>query len=150
MKHKIKKFLFIIPFLGILLYAYSANKPAEISKDGIIFFEGTWTEALKKSEAENKPIFLDVSTSWCGYCKKMKRNAFSDKEVGSYFNNTFINVAVDAEQGEGVAIAQKYNVTGYPTLIILDKNEKVILYAGGYLDTKDFLQMGKKAIEKSK
>lgn len=144
-----KKYLFIIPILGILLYAYSANAPAVISKDGIQFFEGTWNEALKKSETENKPIFLDVSTSWCGYCKKMKRNAFSDKEVGSYFNSNFINVAIDAEQGEGITIAQKFNVNSYPTLIILGKNEKVIMYAGGFLDTKDFLQMGKNAIAKT-
>ena len=143
-----KKFLLIIPAIALIIYAVAANRPATISKDGIIFFEGSWADALKKSEAEHKPIFVDVSTSWCGWCKKLKRNAFSDKEIGTFFNSNFINVAIDAEKGEGPRLAQKYGVNGFPTLLVVDKNEDVIIYSSGYMESDALMQLGKKALKK--
>ena len=143
-----KRLLFIIPILGILIYAFSSNKPAVVSKEGINFLEGTWYDALKQSSEENKLIFLDASTSWCGHCKKMKRKAFSDKTVGAYFNANFINLTIDAEKGEGIALARKYGVNSYPTLIIIDKNEKIILYTEGYMNADKLLGMGQEALKK--
>lgn len=121
-----------------------------ISNEGIQFFTGSWNDALKKSVTENKPIFLDVSTSWCGWCKKLKRTTFSDKEAGTYFNTNFINVAIDAEKGEGISIAQKYVVSSFPTLIVIDKNEKVVLHSAGYLDADGLIQFGKQALSQPK
>ena len=143
-----KKFLLIIPAIALIIYAVAANRPATISKDGISFFEGSWADALKKSEAEHKPIFVDVSTSWCGWCKKLKRNAFSDKEIGTFFNSNFINVAIDAEKGEGPRLAQKYGVNGFPTLLVVDKNEEVIIYSSSYMESDALMQLGKKALKK--
>jgi thioredoxin 1 len=85
-----------------------------------------WNEALKKSRDENKPIFLDLSASWCGYCKKLKRNTFSHSAAADYFNAKFINVEVDGENGEGLILAQKYGVSGYPSLFIIDKDGNII------------------------
>ena len=127
-----------------------ANTPTEIiSTEGIQFFQGTWDEAIQKSTSENKPIFLDVSTSWCGWCKVLKRKTFVDKEVGNYFNANFINVEIDAEQGEGKTLAQKYEVSSYPTLLVVDKNEKVLMYSSGYIEPEDLIQLGKTAINKT-
>ena len=50
----------------------------------------------------------------------LKKNTFPDKEAGDFFNENYINVAVDMEKGEGPALAQKYEVKAYPTLIITD------------------------------
>ena len=141
-----KKLFILLPILILIIYAYSVYAKTDDSPIGIKFFEGTWNEALVKSLKENKPLFLDVATSWCGYCKKMKQNVFIDKDVAMYFNKNFICIEIDAEYGEGRTIAQKYGVSSYPTLIIIDKNEKPILTTEGYLDAKDFLKMGKEAL----
>ena len=141
-----KKLFILLPFLAVIIYSYSVCAKTDDAPIGINFFEGTWSEALVKSAKENKPLFLDVATSWCGYCKKMKQNVFIDKEVATYFNKYFICIEIDAEHGEGRTIAQKYGVNSYPTLIIVDKNEKPILTTEGYLDAKDFLKMGKEAL----
>ena len=127
--------------------SFSKSKISNEEKVGIQFFEGTWEQALLIASKENKPLFLDVSTSWCGYCKKMKQNVFIDKEVGAYFNKNFINIEINAEQGEGRTIAQKYGASSYPTLIIIDKNQKPIFTTEGYIDAKDFLKMGKEALK---
>ena len=121
-----------------------------IADGGIEFFQGTWKEALEKSKQENKPIFLDISASWCGPCKKLKRNTFSDKVVGSYFNERFINVALDGEIGEGVELANQLAVRGYPSLFVVGNNGKVLSSTVGYHDPKDLLEFGESGLKKFK
>ncbi len=142
-----KKLFILLPILVVFICTYSVCAKTDDAPLGIKFFEGTLNEALAKSAKENKPLFLDVVTSWCGYCKKMKQNIFIDKEVATYFNKNFICIEIDAEHGDGRTIAKKYGVSSYPTFIIINKNEKPILTTEGYLDAKDFLKMGKEAMK---
>src|SRR5579862_9845140 len=94
--------------------------------EGIQFFTGTWSDALKEAAKENKPVFLDIFATWCGPCKALKKNTFSDKDVAQYFNANFINVELDGEVGDGKALAQQYHIPGYPSLFIMDKNGKLL------------------------
>lgn len=45
----------------------------------------TLEEAKKLSAETGKPIFVDVSAVWCGYCKKMKRNVYSEESVAKHW-----------------------------------------------------------------
>ena len=65
------------------------------SAQGIDFFHGSYEEALKKARSENKGIFVDVYTSWCGPCKKMAREVFTQAGVGDYFNTHFVCLKLD-------------------------------------------------------
>lgn len=114
---------------------------------GIIFFQGTWKEALKKSAVENKPIFLSLSTGWCGWCKKLKQNVFTDKKAGDYFNKNFINIELDGEHDEGQRLAHKFGVNEYPSLFIVDKNENQKLSSEGYHDAEDLIKLFKTGIK---
>lgn len=113
---------------------------------GINFFVGTWQQALKKSALENKLIFLSLSTSWCGWCQKLKQTTFIDARVGEYFNATFINVELDGEQEEGQRLAKKFGVTNYPSLFIVDKTETQLLSSEGYHDAGDLLKLVKTSL----
>jgi thioredoxin-related protein len=157
MKHKL---LLAVVSILILSMAYAASRKSKPetaasevkteTSEGIKFFEGTWKEVVKKAKETNKPIMVDVSTSWCGYCKKMKRFTFTDNKVAAYYNENFINIEVDAENGDGLVIAQKYQVRSYPTIIYFDKNEKVILFAEGYMQAGEFVEAGKAAYQNLK
>ncbi|MCD7963811.1 MAG: thioredoxin family protein [Rikenellaceae bacterium] len=83
-------------------------------------------EAKSQAAKEDKLIFVDIYTTWCGPCKTMSEKIFPQKEVGDYFNSNFINVKFDAERGEGIQVAKNYNVTAYPTFLILDKEGKEV------------------------
>ena len=57
---------------------------------GITFFEGTYEEALELAKSERKIILIDAYASWCGPCKVMAKNVFTQAEVGDFYNNNFI------------------------------------------------------------
>lgn len=118
---------------------------------GIKFEEGTWAEAVAKAKTENKPIFVDLYATWCGPCKVMAKNVFTDKNVGDKFNASFVNYKIDAEKGEGLTLAKKYKITGYPTFIFVDpSNEKEIYRVMGAMSPPEFTQEADKALTKVK
>jgi len=107
----------------ISLGSYHVN--AQESEDGIKFFKGTWEEVIQESIKENKPIFVDAYTVWCGPCRWMNANVFPVKEVGDFFNENYISYKFDMEKGEGPLFAKKYQINAYPTLLFLDSEGKV-------------------------
>jgi thioredoxin-related protein len=146
-----KKIYLIFPLAIILvLLAAMPAKQETTPTTSIKFHDGTWASALEKAKAQNKPIFLDASTSWCGWCKRLKATTFTDKTVADYFNKNYINVEIDAEHGEGLQLAQKYRISNFPTLIFIDKNEKVLMFSEGFLQPTDLLNIAKQVVEKKK
>jgi len=112
-------------------------------KDGIQFQKGTWEESLQIAKNENKLIFLDIYATWCGPCKKLKANTFSDTEVGSFYNKNFINVAFNGEQGDGAILMRKYRLSSFPSLLFIDGDGKVVMQTGGYHNSNELLVLGK-------
>jgi thioredoxin 1 len=116
---------------------------------GILFYDGCWEDALATAKKENKLIFIDAFTSWCGPCRLLKANTFTNKQVGDYFNAHFICVAVNTEKGEGVDIAQKYQITHFPTMIIADSNGNRITFTVGYIQPGDLMNFGRYGVQKA-
>ena len=146
-----RKLIVLLPLLLIafiaLVYHSKSNSGSE-SKTGISFHQGTWEEALKLAENEGKPIFLDISASWCGPCKKLKATTFPDEEVGKFYNANFINVMVDGEKGEGIELARKYEIRGFPSLIFVDSSGELIAQTAGYRNPEQFVEIGKVIINR--
>jgi len=120
-----------------------------IAEEGIKFFKGTFKEAQELAAKEHKIIFMDAYTSWCGPCKRMARDVFSDAKVGQFFNQHFINIKVDMEKGEGPRLAGKYRVRSYPTLLFLDEAGEVVHAAKGGRPIDQFIDLGKAALSKN-
>lgn len=108
---------------------------------GTKFTEDTFAKVQKAAEKANKPIFIDVYTTWCGPCKHLSNNIFPAKIVGDYMNATFVNTKFDAEKGEGIELAKKYAVKNYPTLLILNsKGEELGRLIGSSRTPEEFVQ----------
>src|SRR6478609_1156618 len=60
----------------------------------------TFEQAVEKSKTEKRKIFIDVFTDWCGWCKVMDKNTFSEPNVAKLLNEEFYPVKFDAEQTE--------------------------------------------------
>ncbi len=66
-------------------------------------------EAQKLSDAAPRKIFLDLSTSWCGWCKTMDANTFRNPTIAKYMNDTYYCVHFDAETHDTVVFnGQKF------------------------------------------
>lgn len=95
---------------------------------GINFEKGDWKSVQAKAAQEKKLIYLDVFTVWCGPCKMMAARYFPDPKAGTYYNEHFVNYQIDAEKGEGIEVAARYQVTGYPTNLFLDPATGNVVY----------------------
>ncbi|MFD1142138.1 thioredoxin family protein [Larkinella insperata] len=113
------------------------------TEPGIQFSDAAWKAQLAKAKAEKKLVFLDAYTSWCGPCKLLQKNVFTQKEVGDFFNKEFINVKIDMEKGEGPELALQYPLEGYPTLLFIDGDGKVVKKVLGYQSPEELLTIGK-------
>lgn len=117
-----------------------------INAQGINFEKDTFKNILEKAKKENKLVFLDAYTSWCGPCKMLERNVFPQKEVGDFYNTHFINAHFDMEKGEGIDLAKKYSVFSYPSLLFINGDGVVVYRTAGYVEPADFVVLGKTAI----
>lgn len=105
------------------------------------FQELTLEKALEKAKGENKKVFVDCYTVWCGPCKMMAEKVLPLKEVGEYMNERFVCIKIDMEKGEGPGLAGKYKVTAYPTFLVLKEDGSLMQrVVGGTLDGKEFIQ----------
>ena len=99
-----------------------ADAPARVH-----FFEGTWEEALTRAREEHKLVYVDMVTPWCGPCKEMDRDTYTDSDVASFMHDHFIPLKRDAEEGEGQLLAMQLRIRAYPTHLIFD-SDGTLLY----------------------
>ena len=98
----------------------------------------SFDEAIATAKQENKMIFIDFYTDWCGPCKVMAQDVFPQKEVGDYFNDKFICVKYNAEK-EGKELAKRFQVKAYPTFLVLNTQEEVLLDIKGSMSGDKFI-----------
>ena len=149
-KRTITTILISTVLAGSVFAAVSIENKPVIEKTEVNFIEQDWEKTTKAAKETHKLIFLDLYATWCGPCKMLKKNTFTNKEVAEFFNTNFINASVDVEKGVGVSLAEQYNVSMLPTLIVAREDGKPVLMTTGYLEPKEILKFVKAAIEKSK
>ncbi|HAO09485.1 MAG TPA: disulfide isomerase [Chryseobacterium sp.] len=122
---------------GLLLF----SAITAFAQEAIKFEELPFKDLIAKAKKEKKIVFLDAYASWCGPCKMMERNVFTQKSVGDYFNANFVNARFDMEKGEGRDIAVKYGVRSYPTYLFLNGDGELVSQNFGYMEGSMFLTM---------
>jgi len=133
-----KKYLYTIAFLSlsIAMLAQTSN---------INFETGDWESILKKAQAEEKIIFVDAYTTWCGPCKQMAKQVFTDQQVSDYYNEHFINAKIDMEKGEGLLFAKAYDIRAYPTYVFVDGRGNMAHKGLGFMPADKFIAFGEAA-----
>ncbi len=127
----IARILFLFGLIAVFNVSYA---------DEVHFTEGSYEEVLKKAKDENKVVMIDFVTDWCKWCVETDKKVYTKPAVYEYANEHQINWKIDAEKGEGIELAKKYNVKGYPTIIFVDADGKEIDRIYGYVFADEFLQ----------
>ncbi|MBT8316945.1 MAG: thioredoxin family protein [Lutibacter sp.] len=115
----------------------------------------TFEEAVAAQKVTPKKIFVDAYTIWCGPCKMLDKNTFSNKDVADYVNENYYAVKFNAEGNETVnfkgvtytnpnfkpestgrnsshELSQYFGIRAYPTIIFLDEKAGLIAPIPGY------------------
>jgi len=142
-------FKFVILLIIIALVAGNSHSQSNDFEKG-----------LEKAKINNKKVIVDVYTDWCGWCVKMDKKVYSNKEVKELIKEYFVFVKLDAEGLEKIKyngkdytetdLAAYFEATGYPTTVFLEPDGKVIEYKydkvtmknlPGYFKAADFIKM---------
>lgn len=121
------------------------------------FFQALWSqidfmdisldEAITKAKSEDKYIFIDVYTTWCGPCKKLDKETFQDSEVGDYVNSNFIPVKWDAESEEHESEAKSFSVRSFPTMLYLDSSGNLASRQTGFQGKNQLLEFAENLLD---
>ena len=88
----------------------------------------SWDAVKSKAVKENRMIFMDCYTSWCGPCKGLAQNVFPHPKVGEFLNSHFVCCKYDMEKGEGIMLYKKYknNIPGLTTMLVINTADESI------------------------
>ncbi|EAR14921.1 SoxW precursor, putative [Robiginitalea biformata HTCC2501] len=125
----------------------------------------SWDQAVATVQggSNDKKIFIDVYTDWCGWCKRMDKDTFQNPEVAAYMNENFLMVKLDGEQKEPIeyngktykfvpsgrkgyhelAAALLQGRLSYPTVVFLDEELNMLSPVPGYQKPDAFLQIAR-------
>lgn len=106
-----------------------------------------YDEGLVLAKKENKHVFIDFTAKWCGWCKKMEKEAFVDEVVVGLLSDHFIPVRVDGDSKkvldvDGYKISERnltrnhYGVSGYPAFWFLKPDGTKLGLLKGYQATE--------------
>ena len=134
----------IFLFTVLIGWQVNAQQSAEVKTSAVKWM--SFEEAVGKSKTEKRKIFIDVYTDWCGWCKVMDKNTFTDPEIAKLLNEKYYAVKFDAEQTGDVvfrgttfkfvpygnkgahqlAMALLNNQMSYPNFVFLDEEFRIV------------------------
>jgi len=147
-------------FIAATFYSFTAQDDQQKTETSSTKIEWmTFEEAIQASQKEKKKIFIDMYTSWCGWCKVMDQKTFTNAEVIQHINENYYPVKFDAEQRQPITFkGKKYEFidagrrgihqlayelmnrnASYPSFVLLDENLTRIGWIKGYKAPKEFL-----------
>lgn len=134
----------------------SGTDPADTSKSKAGFTWLDFESGFAKAKAENKILLIDVYTDWCGWCKVMDRNTYTNASVIEKLNQSFVMVKLNPEKERSYVFGDKkmtsselhrwlgYGRTyGYPTTYFMTApgTSEDRYAAEGYLDPEEFIKI---------
>lgn len=130
-----------------LLFIFICSCQIILKAEEIPFEKGDLNAAMKKAIVSKKILFVECYTTWCGPCKWMAKNVFTDNDVAKFYESNFVNIRLDMEKGEGLDFAKRYEVKVYPTYVFLDGEGVMIHKACGSKEAKEFIKDGMNALD---
>lgn len=130
--------------LALILLAVRAGHAGQ--PDPISWRAG-FAEARAEARATRRPIWLQFTGPWCGYCRQMERESFTRPDVAALARRRL--VPVQARPDEDAALAQHFGINAVPATILLSPDGEILARLDGYADPGTFLALLNRAPEPS-
>jgi thiol-disulfide isomerase/thioredoxin len=99
----------------------------------VISWEHDLQSALDKAADGNRVVIVDVYTDWCGWCKRMDRDIYSNAQVAALGREAVFLKLNAEDEGEGQRFARSHGIHGFPTTIIMDARGRALQSEAGYI-----------------
>lgn len=137
----------IILSAGLISWTSKSNETPETTSEETAIKWVSYDEAIKLNKKGKKKYLVDVYTDWCGWCKVMDKQTFTDPAVIKYVNEKYIAVKLNAESNkattyrgqvttEAQLATQIFRATGYPTTVVLEEEQNLLLSQAGFLNAE--------------
>jgi thiol-disulfide isomerase/thioredoxin len=127
---------FLLSTLAVLALSLAASERILAASPSKI----TWHSSLRKAGQESiqtgKPVLIQFTATWCGYCHKMLETTYHDASVIQKVNEFFVPVLLDADENE--KLVKLLKVKSFPTTVIISTEQEVLLLFSGYYKTAAF------------
>jgi protein disulfide-isomerase len=124
--------------LSAVVFCGCNQKSVAAEQSGL--WQSDYDAALKQAATENKYVLVDFSGSdWCGWCIKLEKEVFSQKEFIDYAQANLICVLLDFPRGKELpkaqkdanqALLEKFQVQGFPTVLIFNPQGRLVKQTG--------------------
>lgn len=98
-------------------------------------------QALAMAKTQDKLVLADMSAIWCGTCRKLDQEVFADDQVKTAIERDYVFSRIEYESPEGKAFAERYQVRGLPTVLVLDARGEIVQHLPLTFDPQSFINL---------
>lgn len=138
-------FSIAVPLIALAAPKKKKSSASEEVVTTHIVWRGNLNEAMAEAGSTGRPIFIDFTAEWCGYCKKLDAGTFKDPAVIKLLNGGFIPVKVDADEHPDVV--KQFSVTGFPAGVMIRANGEEFDRIRGYAEAPSYSGFLTKALK---
>jgi thiol-disulfide isomerase/thioredoxin len=125
---------------GAAAAAASAPASAPTAEPAIAWYDGSVDSAFATARAQNKPVFLYWGAKWCPPCHELKATVFSRPDFIEKLK-LFVPVYLDGDDPGAQKWGEKFAVSGYPTVLVLNADQGELARISGGLDLSQYAEV---------
>ncbi|MEO0687575.1 MAG: thioredoxin family protein [Cyanobacteria bacterium J06649_11] len=126
------RFTYILLPLYLLLCTEPVWGEENAENTPLTIIEQDYKRALELAAEQDKLLFIDFYTVWCGPCKKLDKYVFHNDSVKGLLAQQVVLLKYDAEQDTTFHLSKKYHINSYPTGLLLTSEGNVLTRKMGF------------------
>ncbi|MEL6804063.1 MAG: thioredoxin family protein, partial [Bacteroidota bacterium] len=136
------RFTYILLPLCLLLF----TEPVRAENPPLTIVEQDYERALELAAEQDKLLFIDFYTVWCGPCKQLDKYVFHNDSLKGLLGQQVVLLKYDAEQDTTFHLSKKYHVNSYPMGLLLTPEGRVLTRKAGFAGS-DAASLGRSVLD---